>query len=419
MVTVSVVDLGQRESPIFAARSWSMCGSSSEDAVLAGAVLEMAAAMFQVISCLEDAERLLEGLNGHEPTASLTQVAASRRESESSLRCWMFGTLEQMTGAGSLTELVFRNKGMTASNHTTIGEFVILGLTELQVLQIPLFLLFFLIYIMVLLGNLTIIFLVCVEPRLHSPMYFFLINLSLLEISAISVTIPKMEEMLLTQRRVISFAACIFQLYLFLCFTDVELYLLAAMAYDRYVAICNPLRYSLVMNRAVCLALAAFSWMLGFMSPLAHTILISLASFCGSTEINHFFCDITALMTLACSDTAFIELFSYLMGAVFGVGPFALTITSYVFIITTIVRIPSSAGRRKAFFTCSSHLMVVILFYGTCISVYMRPASSFSMKENKLATVLYVTVVPLLNPLIYSLRNQEVKQAIRKVVETL
>ncbi|XP_069063997.1 olfactory receptor 5V1-like [Pleurodeles waltl] len=308
---------------------------------------------------------------------------------------------------------------MIKDNHTTFDGFLILGLTQLPEFQIPLFLLFLLIYLMVLMGNSVIIFLVCVEPRLHSPMYFFLVNLSLLEMCCISVTIPKMQEMLVTQRKDISFAACITQLYLFLCFTNIEMYLLSAMACDRYVAICNPLRYSLVMNRAICLLLAATCWLLGFLSPLAHTVLISMASFCGSTEINHFFCDITALMTLSCSDTALIELFSYLEGVIFGMGPFGATITSYVYIFTTILRIPSSEGKRKAFSACSSHLIVVILFYGTCIGVYMRPTSSFSMDENKVATVVYVTMVPMLNPLIYSLRNKEVKHAMRNILRIL
>ncbi|XP_078542421.1 olfactory receptor 5V1-like [Lissotriton helveticus] len=308
---------------------------------------------------------------------------------------------------------------MVKDNCTTIDSFVILGLTQIPEFQIPLFVLFLLIYLMVLMGNSIIIFLVCVEPRLHSPMYFFLVNLSLLEICCVSVTLPKMQAMLMTQRKDIPFAACIIQMYLFLSFTDVEMYLLSAMACDRYVAICNPLRYSLVMSRSTCLLLAATCSLLGFLSTLAHTILISIACFCGSTEINHFFCDITALMALSCSDTALIELFSYVGGVIFGISPFAAIITSYVYIVTTILRIPSSEGKRKAFSTCSSHLMVVILFYGSCIGVYMRPTSSFSMDENKVATVVYITVVPMLNPLIYSLRNKEVKRALRNILKTL
>ncbi|XP_029463813.1 olfactory receptor 1019-like [Rhinatrema bivittatum] len=300
------------------------------------------------------------------------------------------------------------------ANHTKVTEFIILGFSDLPEMQLLLFLVFLIIYLMSMMGNLLIISTVCSEPRLHTPMFFFLINLSFLEMCYVTVTVPKLLAMLLTQYKIISFTQCITQMHLFLSCTDTEFYLLTAMAYDRYVAICNPLRYTVIMNRKVCLILVLASWITSFLNPVPHTFLFSQSSFCSSNEINHFFCDLTALMALSCSGTSVIEMITYFQGPILAFIPFMLTLTSYVYIISAILKIRSAKGRQKAFSTCSSHLTVIILFYGTSFGVYMRPQSASSMDVNKLLTVVYITAIPLLNPLIYSLRNKELKGALWK-----
>ncbi|XP_030066631.1 olfactory receptor 1019-like [Microcaecilia unicolor] len=310
---------------------------------------------------------------------------------------------------------------MEKMNHTKVTEFIILGFFELADIQPLLFLVFLIIYLMSMTGNLLIIFTVCSASHLHSPMFFFLINLSFLEICYVTVTVPKLLAVLIAQNKTISFMQCMIQLYLFLACTDVEIYLLTAMAYDRYIAICNPLRYTIIMNRKVCIILASVSWTASFVNPVIHVTLISQSSFCSSNEINHFFCDITALMTLSCSGTSLIETITYTEGSAFAFIPLILTMISYVYIISAIVKIRSAEGRQKAFSTCSSHLTVVLLFYGTSIGVYMRPKSAYSMDLNKLLTLVYITAIPLLNPLIYSLRNKELKgtlwKATRKTIK--
>ncbi|XP_029442129.1 olfactory receptor 5V1-like [Rhinatrema bivittatum] len=303
---------------------------------------------------------------------------------------------------------------MNETNLTEVTEFTILGFSDLPEMQLLLFLVFLIIYLMSMMGNLLIISTVCSEPRLQTPMFFFLINLSFLEICYVTITVPKLLAMLITQYKIISFTQCITQMYLFLSCTGTEFYLLTSMAYDRYVAICNPLRYTIIMNRKVCIALAIVSWMIGFLNPVPHTLILSQSSFCSSNEINHFFCDITALMALSCSGTSVIEIINYIAGSLLAFIPFTLTVSSYVYIISAILKIRSAKGRQKAFSTCSSHLTVVLLFYGTTFGVYMRPKSASSMDVNKLLTVVYITAIPLLNPLIYSLRNKELKGALWK-----
>ncbi|XP_029442126.1 olfactory receptor 1019-like [Rhinatrema bivittatum] len=300
------------------------------------------------------------------------------------------------------------------ANHTKVSEFIILGFSDLPEMQLLLFLVFLIIYLMSMIGNLLIISAVCSEPRLHTPMFFFLINLSFLEMCYVTVTVPKLLAMLLTQYKIISFTQCMTQMHLFLSCTDTEFYLLTSMAYDRYVAICNPLRYTVIMSRKVCIVLVIASWMTSFLNPVLHTLIVSQSSFCSSNEINHFFCDITALMALSCSGTSVIEMVNYIEGPIMAFTPFILTVTSYVYIISAILKIRSAKGRQKAFSTCSSHLTVIILFYGTTFVVYMSPKSASSMDVNKLLTVVYITAIPLLNPLIYSLRNKELKGALWK-----
>ncbi|XP_030066613.1 olfactory receptor 1019-like [Microcaecilia unicolor] len=308
---------------------------------------------------------------------------------------------------------------MEKMNHTKITEFIILGFFEFPQMQPLLFVVFLIIYLMSLTGNLLIIFTVCSASHLHSPMFFFLSNLSFLEICYVTLTVPKLLAVLIAQNKTIFFIQCMIQMYLFLACTDIEFYLLTAMAYDRYVAICNPLRYTIIMNKKVCIILATVSWTISFLNPLPHVILLSQSSFCRSNEINHFFCDFTALMTLSCSETYIIENITYIESPFLGFTPLILTIMSYVYIVSAVLKIRSAKGRQKAFSTCSSHLTVVLLFYGTTIGVYMRPKSSYSMDLNKLLIVLHITAIPLLNPLIYSLRNKELKETLWKTIKSI
>ncbi|XP_029435898.1 olfactory receptor 5V1-like [Rhinatrema bivittatum] len=269
---------------------------------------------------------------------------------------------------------------------------------------------------MAVLGNLLVICIVCADPHLHTPMYFFLANLSILDISSLTVTVPKLLVILLTPRNTIPFNQCIIQLYFFVAFNEIEFMILTAMAYDRYVAICNPLRYTIVMNLKFCALLAAVSFIKGFLEPLPHILVISQFYYCDSNVINHFFCDIPALLKLSCTDTSGIEPLTYGMSVFTAFIPFILTVTSYVFIISTILKIRSTEGKRKAFSTCSSHLTVIILSYGTIIGVYILPKPGDSVKSNKLVNALYIVTLPLLNPLIYSLRSKELNVALKKAI---
>ncbi|XP_029435779.1 olfactory receptor 1019-like [Rhinatrema bivittatum] len=300
-------------------------------------------------------------------------------------------------------------------NLTTVTEFIILGFPEFPQLQIPLFLLFLLIYLIILMGNLTIITLTCLDPRLHTPMYFFLCNLSFLDISYTSLTLPKLMDIFLRKGKHISAFVCFIQMHFFISLLGIEYVLLTVMAYDCYVAICHPLRYTTIMNPRVCLLMVTGTWMFGFLGPVAYTVLVSHFSFCGSIEINHFFCDLSALLKLSCTSTFAVESITYIAGFFIVLPCLILTLTSYVYIISSILRIRSAEGRRKAFSTCSSHLTVVILFYGTIMCLYMRPTSMQSLDQNKLFALLYNVLIPMFNPLIYSLNNKAVKEALQKV----
>nr|XP_033780466.1 olfactory receptor 1G1-like [Geotrypetes seraphini] len=304
---------------------------------------------------------------------------------------------------------------MEEENITTVTEFIILGFPEFPELQIPLFLLFLLIYLIILMGNLTIITLTFLDSRLHTPMYFFLSNLSLVDISSTSVTLPKLLDIFLRKSQRISRNLCFLQAYLFMLLASAEFVLISVMAYDRYVAICFPLSYIMIMNSRLCVLMAIGSWMFGFLEPVTHTVLLSHLSYCGSNEINHFYCDLSALPKLSCTSTSAIESLTYIFGSFLALPCFVTTLLSYVYIISTILRIRSKEGRRKAFSTCSSHLTVVILFYGSMISLYMRPPSQQAMEQNKFSALLYNVLIPMVNPIIYSLKNKEVKTALRHV----
>ncbi|XP_078510138.1 olfactory receptor 5V1-like [Lissotriton helveticus] len=303
---------------------------------------------------------------------------------------------------------------MEAANFTSVEGFLLLLFSDHPKMQIPLFVAFVLIYTTTLIGNLLIMTIIYGTLHLHTPMYFFLTNLSFLDIIYTSIIFPQMLAHFFEHKTYISFTECLLQVYFFMAMVTLEFILLAVMAYDRYVAICNPLRYTTIMNKDVCFRLAAGSWVLGLMDVIPHTVLISGLSFCASHEINHFFCDVTALLKLSCTSTLIIEALSYFLGATVALMSFLLIITSYISIISAILKLQSMQQRQKAFSTCSSHLTVVILFYGSVCSTYLRPSSTYSMNYNKIVSLSYITVTPLCNPIIYSLKNKEFKNAMKR-----
>ncbi|XP_065272354.1 olfactory receptor 6N1-like [Emys orbicularis] len=301
-------------------------------------------------------------------------------------------------------------------NQTTVTELILLGFGNLPDLQIPLFLMFLVIYMATMAGNTLIAVLVVTDQHLHTPMYFFLGNLSYLEICYTSTFLPRLLASLLTGDRTISVSGCITQLYFSGSLAATECYLLATMSYDRYLAICKPLHYSTLMNNRFCLQLAAGSWLNGSLATTIFILFISQLIFCGPNEIDHFYCDPILLMELSCSDTHLSIFVNLILVSVFTLPPFLLTMTSYVCISATILRIPSTTGRKKAFSTCSSHLTVVTIFYGTIIIVYMLLKRDTLRDLKKVLSLCFTVLTPLVNPLIYSLRNREVKEALSKAV---
>ncbi|KAM5141292.1 olfactory receptor 5V1-like [Mantella aurantiaca] len=246
-------------------------------------------------------------------------------------------------------------------------------------------------------------------------MYIFLGNLSVIDICSTSNILPKLVSMLSSQQKTITFQECMTQMYFFIFFTCTEFLLLAVMAYDRYVAICHPLHYSLYMNLKHCTLYLIGVWTASALEPVIHCIFIANLSFCSSRQINHFFCDISPMLKLSCSNTLHVEIATYVLGAIVGVSAFTLTLFSYVFIIYTIVNIQSADGRRKAFLTCASHLTSVIIFYGSSLSLHVRPMSTYSPIEDKFFSLLYIILIPLANPLIYTLKNKQFKCSFKKV----
>ncbi|XP_030042662.1 olfactory receptor 1009-like [Microcaecilia unicolor] len=299
-------------------------------------------------------------------------------------------------------------------NQTQITEFSILGFSDYPNLQILLFMVFLCIYLVTLMGNLTILTVMCVDSHLHTPMYFFLCNLSILDVCLTSCTLPKMLSIFLMDNKNISFPGCITQLYLLMSFTSTELYLLTVMAYDRYVAICNPLHYSIIMNKRVCALLSAFSWAAGFLDVLPHNVSISYSSFCGHNVIDHLFCDFQTMLQLSCSDTSAIKLLINTLNLGLILTCLVLILTSYSHIIASILKMQSVKGRYKAFSTCSSHLSVVSMYCGASLFVYLTPISNSAKSVHKLLDASYSTVIPMLNPIIYSLRNKDIKAALKK-----
>nr|XP_001114725.2 olfactory receptor 6P1 [Macaca mulatta] len=297
-----------------------------------------------------------------------------------------------------------------------VEEFVLVGFPTTPPFQLLLFVLFFAIYLLTLLENALIVFTIWLTPSLHRPMYFFLGHLSFLELWYINVTIPQLLAAFLTQDSRVSYVGCMTQLYFFIALACTECVLLAVMAYDRYLAICGPLHYPSLMPSSLATRLAAASWGSGFFSSMMKLLFISQLSYCGPNVINHFFCDISPLLNLTCSDKEQAELVDFLLALVMILLPLLAVVSSYAAIIAAILRIPTSRGRRKAFSTCATHLAVVVIYYSSTLFTYARPRAMYTFNHNKIISVLYTVIVPSLNPAIYCLRNKEVKEAFRKAV---
>ncbi|XP_006122830.2 olfactory receptor 6F1-like [Pelodiscus sinensis] len=308
---------------------------------------------------------------------------------------------------------------MRAGNATLVTHFIILGFPSLQKLQLLLFLAGLVIYLVTLSGHIIIILIVRIDRRLHTPMYFFLSHFSFLEIWYTSNIIPKMLEGFLDKDKSISYTGCIAQMYFFISLGTAECFILAIMAYDRYVAICNPLRYPILMSNSVCFRLAMSSWVGAFLVNVPPLVSVCKLPFCGPNQINHFFCDTSPLLKLSCMDPREVETINFIVATGVIVSSFLLIMVSYVLILVTILKIPSATGRQKAFSTCGSHLAVVAIFFGTLMFMYVRPTSSDSnnlVNFNKVVSMFYTVVTPMLNPVIYCLRNKEVQEALRKAM---
>ncbi|KAM4876467.1 olfactory receptor 1J4-like [Thomomys bottae] len=302
---------------------------------------------------------------------------------------------------------------MRRENRSSVLEFLLLGLPIQTEQQSMFFSLFLAMYLTTVLGNLLIILLIRLDSRLHTPMYFFLSHLAFSDVSLSSVTIPKMLRNMHTQSLSISYEGCISQMYFFLLFVCVDNFLLGVMAYDRYVAICHPLHYTVIMRKELCVLLVACSWLFSGVHALLHTLLLSCLSFCASHTIPHFFCDLNELLRLTCSDTSLNELVIFTEGGVLTILPLSAILGSYVCIGATVLKVPSTKKIGKVFSTCGSHLFLVFLYYGTLAIIYFFPSSGNSTVKDVIASVMYVVVTPMLNPFIYSLRNKDMQLAVK------
>uniref|UniRef100_A0A4X2JUU8 Olfactory receptor n=1 Tax=Vombatus ursinus TaxID=29139 RepID=A0A4X2JUU8_VOMUR len=303
---------------------------------------------------------------------------------------------------------------MDTGNWSKVTEFIILGFPQLQGVQTYLFFLLLLIYLITILGNLLIFLVVRLDVKLHTPMYQFISVLSLLELGYTATTIPKMLANLLSKKKTISFSGCLLQIYFFHSFGASECYLLTAMAYDRYLAICQPLQYPTLMTPALCTKMAAGCWLGGLAGPIIEISLVSQLPFCGPNCIQHIFCDFPPILSLACTDTSINILVDFIINSCKILVTFLLILTSYVQIILTVLRIPSAEGKKKAFSTCASHLAVVLIFFGGILFMYVRLKKSYSLDYDRALAVVYSILTPFLNPFIYSLRNKEIKDALRR-----
>ncbi|XP_037368708.1 olfactory receptor 1-like [Talpa occidentalis] len=298
----------------------------------------------------------------------------------------------------------------------TLSEFLLLGLAVGSEQRQVIFMLFLCMYLVTMIGNLLIILAIINDTHLHSPMYFFLANLSFSDICFTTTTMPKMLADIQSQSPTISFAGCLTQMYFFMFLVDVDNFLLAAMAYDRYIAICHPLRYATLLSPKRCVLLVAIPWVIANLISVLHLSLLGRLSFCDKREIPHFFCDLEPVLRLACTDTRVNDLTVLIIGEAFVSLPFIFILVSYVLIGHTVLGVPSAKGKWKTFSTCGSHLSTVSLFYGSIVGVYLLPSSSYSAERDKVAAIMYTIVTPMMNPFIYSLRNKDMKGALKKLL---
>ncbi|XP_047555705.1 olfactory receptor-like protein OLF4 [Lutra lutra] len=301
---------------------------------------------------------------------------------------------------------------MDPGNNTGISEFQLLGFSERPELQPLIFGLFLSMYLITVVGNMLLILAVNSDSHLHTPMYFFLANLSFADICFTTTTIPKMLWNIQTQSKVITYAGCITQMYFFMLFTGLDIFLLTVMAYDRFVAICHPLHYTVIMSPCLCGLLVLVCWILSAFHSLLHTSMVLRLSFCTEGEIPHFFCELNQMIQLACSDTFLNNMVIYFAALLLAVGSFIGILYSYSKIVSSISKISSAQGKYKAFSTCASHLSVVSLFYFTCLGVYFTSAATQNSHSSAVASVMYTVVTPMLNPFIYSLRNKDINPAL-------
>ncbi|XP_029440517.1 olfactory receptor 6N1-like [Rhinatrema bivittatum] len=306
---------------------------------------------------------------------------------------------------------------MGARNQSTVTEFIIAGFPGIQHIESILFMLLLFTYLLIITGNVVIFLAIRLQPRLHAPMYFFISILSFLELWYTAVTIPKMLSNLLDARRSISFKGCLMQTYFFHALGITEILLLTSMAYDRYLAICIPLHYPTIMTSTFGVQLATSCWLGGFLYPLPEIILISRLPFCGPNIIDHIFCDLPPLLSLACTDTSLSVFVDFMLNAFVLLGPLMFILLTYIMIIRAVLRIQSSEGRKKAFSTCASHLIVVVMFFSTTSFMYIRLTKTYSLAYDRLLSVVYSVLTPLLNPVIYSLRNKEIRDAVWKMLK--
>ncbi|KAM4021739.1 olfactory receptor 5V1-like [Anomaloglossus baeobatrachus] len=302
------------------------------------------------------------------------------------------------------------------TNFTKVTEFILIGLSDYPHNLYLIFIVFFFIYLLTVITNVLIIVFVFTDSQLHTPMYFFLGNLAFIDVSYSSVTAPKMLLDLVIKNHSISLPACTTQVFFFIYLASAELFLLSSMSYDRYIAICHPLRYTQIMSWMVCTQMASGVWVLAFLYSLVHTLFTLRLTFCGPNTIHNFFCDLPHLYQISCTDTLINIVVIFTVGGILGIGAFAIIFVPYFRIFSTVLRIQTSHGKLKAFSTCTSHLTVVFIFYGSVIFIYFVPTTSNFFTLNKVVSVIYALINPLLNPLIYSIRNKDLKDAVKRAV---
>ncbi|KAM5151846.1 olfactory receptor 5AR1-like [Mantella aurantiaca] len=303
---------------------------------------------------------------------------------------------------------------MSLKNNTVLIEFILLGLSSNPKTQVILFLTFLLGYMIILIGNILFIILIITDNKLHTPMYFFLSNLSFLDLCYSTSTVPRALRDLMSVKKIISYTECATQMYISLSLGETECILLAIMAYDRFVAICYPLHYTTIISKMVCVKIAACTWLCGFLLSISHVALTLNVDLCGNNKINHFLCEVPEILSLSCENIILVEFIIFVVGVIILLTPVTFIVVSYIKIILSILKIASSAGRRKAFSTCGSHMIVVTIFYGSAMAAYMKPRSSSIPGTDKVIAIFYFIVTPMLNPIIYTLRNNDVKAAFLK-----